>query len=123
MKISRGKSTGSGPRIGSVSGKKADSPLGQSSDQDRLDGAEPAIGVSLSDTSQLVSSARSAMGQIPEIRVEKVQDLKLSVDEGSYHVESQVVAKRMVDESLRESARFFDQTQLRSDPETDKPLG
>ena len=122
MKISRGKSTGSGQRLSGVSGKKTDPQAGQKSDQDRVDGTEPAIGVSLSDTSQLVSAAKASLAQLPDVRMEKVSDLKLSVDDGSYHVESQVVAKRMVDEALRESARFIDKPRP-GDKDGDTPSG
>jgi anti-sigma28 factor (negative regulator of flagellin synthesis) len=42
---------------------------------------------------------------LPDVRLEKVEALKPKVDDGTYHVESHEIAKRMVDESLRESAR------------------
>lgn len=39
-----------------------------------------------------------------DVRIDRVQEIRLAVDEGSYQVESRVLAKRMVDEAVRESA-------------------
>lgn len=66
---------------------------------------EKATDVEISSSSREVTKARAVLAAFPDVRVEKVAEIKPLVDEGSYKVESQVVAKKMVDTSLRESAR------------------
>jgi len=65
-----------------------------------------AANVHLSNAMQEVDKARQAIQAMPDVRVEKINELKPIVDEGSYHVESKVLAKKMVDTSLRESAQL-----------------
>ena len=73
---------------------------------EKVEAAQPGVGVSLSDTTQAIASAKTAIAAMPDVRVDKVDEIKLSVDEGSYQVESRTVAERMVNESLRESAHL-----------------
>jgi len=67
--------------------------------------SENAVSVDLSESSRNVTRAREAIAVLPEIRVEKVAELKEAIEDGSYQVESEKVARKMVDEALRESAR------------------
>jgi flagellar biosynthesis anti-sigma factor FlgM len=60
--------------------------------------------VSLSSASQVVASAKAAISAMSDVRIERVTEIRLAIDDGTYQVESQALAKRMVDESLRESA-------------------
>lgn len=64
----------------------------------------PASEVELSSSMQEIESAKEAFAGISDIRVEKVEEIKPRVEDGSYKVESQVVAKKMVDSAIRESA-------------------
>lgn len=61
----------------------------------------------------MLSAARAAIDHIPDVRHDKIDALQSSVNDGTYHVDSEVVAKRMVDESLRESARFVGKNERR----------
>ncbi len=63
-----------------------------------------AVNVDLSESSKGLRQARVILANVPEVRSEKVAELKDAVDSGSYQVESEKVARKMVDESLRESA-------------------
>lgn len=102
MKISGRKPT-SGPS--STSGPASKKSGQDGADKvDRSDAAEPSVGVDLSPTSQVVSSARAAIDAMPDVRMDRVSEIRLSVDDGSYQVQSEELARRMVDESLRESA-------------------
>ena len=64
----------------------------------------PASEVELSTSLQEIESAKEAFAGISDVRVERVQEIKPRVDDGSYKVQSEVVAKKMVDSALRESA-------------------
>lgn len=111
MKVSRGKTSGSTPSVsGARAAKRAESKgeEAMSAKTDKLENVEPAIGVSLSDTSFQVGEARRQIDAIPDIRASKVDEIRLSVDEGSYKIEGHKVAKKIVDESLRQSARFIE---------------
>ena len=63
-----------------------------------------ATDVNLSPALQEVDRARKAASSLPDVPAEVVQELKPVVDNGSYRRESKVIAKKMVDTSLRESA-------------------
>ena len=65
-----------------------------------------AANVHLSNAMQEVDKARQAMQAMADVRVEKINELKPIVEDGSYHVESKVLAKKIVDASLRESAQL-----------------
>ena len=100
MKISGRKSVGGATPI-TGSQRVANKP--------KVDGAaniDPrATDVRISSTAGEIDRVKQAVLDVPEVRVEKVQEIKPMVDDGSYQVESGVIAKKMVDESLRESAR------------------
>ncbi len=78
------------------------------SDASKADAASridsPASEVELSLSTQGIESAKEALGAMSNVRVERVQEIKPRVDDGSYKVESEVVAKKMVDSALLESA-------------------
>ena len=59
--------------------------------------------VELSASSREVDKAKSLLEAMPDIRAEKVQEIKPLVENGSYKVASARVAKKMVDSALRES--------------------
>lgn len=65
----------------------------------------PAADVEISVSTREVDRARQILAVIPDVRIERVEEIKPSVDDGSYRVESKVLAKKMVNTSLRESAQ------------------
>jgi flagellar biosynthesis anti-sigma factor FlgM len=88
---------GSVGRVSRVTGprkKEAPAPVSEAAD------------VELSASLQEIDRAREALAILPDVRVEKVEGVKPLVDDGSYKVESEVLAKRIVDTSLRESAQL-----------------
>lgn len=89
--------------VGTAGGKKQSSKADSSPDSTKN---ESSGGISISETSQVVSSAKKAIEALPDVRVGKVTETQLAIDDGSYAVESQKLAKHMVDESLRESVRL-----------------
>jgi len=85
---------GSVGRVSRVTGprkKEAPAPVSEAAD------------VELSASLQEIDRAREALAILPD---EKVEGVKPLVDDGSYKVESEVLAKRIVDTSLRESAQL-----------------
>ena len=58
--------------------------------------------VSLSKDAQNIQLAKSAVEAAPEIREEAVQDIKKSVDDGSYTVDSNRIADKMVGSNIDE---------------------
>jgi flagellar biosynthesis anti-sigma factor FlgM len=74
---------------------------------DRMERVEErAADVELSSGLREVEKAVETVKTMSDVRVEKVEELKPLVDDGSYKVESRVLAKRIVDSSLRESAHM-----------------
>jgi len=65
----------------------------------------PAADVEISGSTREVDRAREVLAAVPDVRIERVEEIKPLVDDGSYKVESKVLAKKMVDTSLRESAQ------------------
>ena len=65
---------------------------------------EPAADVELSESLAEVNTAKTALAAMPDVRTEKIEAIKPRIEDGSYEVDSKVVAKKMVDSSLRESA-------------------
>jgi flagellar biosynthesis anti-sigma factor FlgM len=64
----------------------------------------PATDVELSETTREVAHAAEQVAGLPDVRIEKIEALKPRIEDGSYKIESKVVAKRMGDAALRESA-------------------
>ena len=77
----------------------------------RADGASAAgpssgdIDVSISGRAAEVQQAKEIVHSLPDMRVELVTALQDEVDSGRYERSSQVIAKKMVNEALRESVR------------------
>jgi flagellar biosynthesis anti-sigma factor FlgM len=103
MKISRRNGTGNVGPLG---------PLGGGAPRaNRADSTSPAIGgsselnVSISPRAAEVQQAQAALQSLPDTRVELVSALQSEIDSGTYQRDSHVIAKRMVNEALRESLR------------------
>lgn len=58
--------------------------------------------VDLTSTQQL-KKLREAVQSMPAVRAGKVEDLKGAIEEGSYYVESERLAKKVVDDVLAEA--------------------
>lgn len=57
--------------------------------------------VEISEHAQLMKQASEIARNTPDIRRDKVEMLKKSIQDGTYHVESSKIADRLVDEHLR----------------------
>ncbi len=57
--------------------------------------------VEISDTAQLMKQASEIAKSAPDVRQERVNSLKKSIQDGTYQVDSRAVADRLVDEHLR----------------------
>ncbi len=58
--------------------------------------------LAISDQGRFVSEAHRALDALPEIRVEKVGKIQAAMDDGSYQVEGERVAEKMVTDAVRE---------------------
>jgi flagellar biosynthesis anti-sigma factor FlgM len=61
--------------------------------------------VSISPQVETVSQAREVVATLPETRIHLVQGIQIEVEEGRYSRDSNVIAKKMINEALRESVR------------------
>jgi flagellar biosynthesis anti-sigma factor FlgM len=101
MRISRRNQTG---KVGPVS-----SPGGGPAKADKTDSAAPAgpggsgLEVSISDKANEVQQAQAAVKNMPDVRVKVVAAIQGEIDQGTYKRDSKKIAKRMVNEALRES--------------------
>lgn len=57
------------------------------------------------DDSRSIERYRGEVEKLPDVREEKVDDLRDAVEKGDYHVESEKIAKRVVDEALKEAVQ------------------
>lgn len=56
-------------------------------------------------TPRSIHRYREELDGFPDVREDKVDDLRDAVENGDYYVESEKIAKRVVDEALKEAAR------------------
>lgn len=62
--------------------------------------AAPEEKVNLSTKARDIQQLRDAVNQLPDVREDKVRELKDKVDKGAYDVNGQKIADKMVSESL-----------------------
>ena len=62
--------------------------------------AAPEEKVNLSTKARDIQQLRDAVSQLPDVREDKVRELKDKVDKGAYDVNGQKIAEKMVSESL-----------------------
>jgi negative regulator of flagellin synthesis FlgM len=62
--------------------------------------AAPEEKVNLSTKARDIQQLRDAVNQLPDVREDKVRELKDKVDKGAYDVNGQKIAEKMVSESL-----------------------
>jgi len=69
-----------------------------------VQGDKPAVipqeKVDISDKAREIQQTTNAMNEIPDVREEKVQALKSQIDNGTYNVSGEELAKKLVGESL-----------------------
>lgn len=56
--------------------------------------------VIISDTAKRIQEARAQLETIPDIRSEKVSEIKRSIQDGTYKIEPDKIADKMIRESL-----------------------
>ena len=56
--------------------------------------------VSLSAKGMDIQQARKAINNLPDVRTEKVEDLRTRIEQGTYHVNGEDIAEKMIGESL-----------------------
>jgi negative regulator of flagellin synthesis FlgM len=62
--------------------------------------SSPEEKVNLSTTARDIQKLKNLINQLPDVRSEKVENLKKQVEQGTYKVDSEKVAGKMVGESL-----------------------
>jgi len=62
--------------------------------------AIPQEKVDLSDTAREIQQMKNALNEIPEVRESKVAALKTQIDNGTYNINGEEVAKKIVGESF-----------------------
>jgi negative regulator of flagellin synthesis FlgM len=70
------------------------------SDKPVNENAAPREKVNLSATARDIQKLRNVIAELPDIREEKVQDLKSRIEKGNYNVSGDQIAEKMVGESL-----------------------
>ena len=56
--------------------------------------------VVLSDTAKAVQEAKTQLDSIPEVREDKVAELKEQIENGTYEVDSEKLAEKMITDSI-----------------------
>jgi negative regulator of flagellin synthesis FlgM len=73
----------------------------QNESNPKVDGsAAPEEKVNLSTKARDIQQLKDAVSQLPDVREDKVRELKDQVDRGAYDVNGQKIAEKMVSESL-----------------------
>lgn len=82
----------------------ATSAVGRQRKAESAGGAAPGAGSSfaVSERGRLFSEASKIADSIPDIRTEKVEEVRDALERGTYRVEGRKVADKMVDAALRE---------------------
>lgn len=63
----------------------------------------PGVNTEISQKSKELANAKSIASETPDVREDRVADLKKKISEGSYQVDSEAVADRLVDDHMRMS--------------------
>lgn len=100
MKISGRKSVS---QSGGLSGSR---PSRQQEKADGIQRVEQAADVEFSESVQELEKARELLNAMPDVRAEKIAAIKPLVEQGSYQVSGKKTARKIVNQSLRESARL-----------------
>jgi negative regulator of flagellin synthesis FlgM len=74
--------------------------VGQSAERTAKPAAVPEEKVALSNQSKDLVNIKKAVDQLPEIREEKVREIRTQIEKGAYHIQSDKIAEKMINESL-----------------------
>jgi len=74
--------------------------VGQSVDKPATAAVAPEEKVDLSTKVKDLLQIKNTVAQLPEIREEKVQELKIKIEKGAYNINSGKIAEKMIGESL-----------------------
>lgn len=81
----------------------------QSEQQERVDRdkiePESVPELNLSDDVNLVQAVTNEVRELPDVRAERVRELKALVESGNYHVESKAVAEAIVKRAIADKLR------------------
>jgi len=80
--------------------QKSDNPAVSSDKQAMSAAIKPEEKVDLSTKAKDIQQAKNALNSLPEIREEKVQEIKAQVEKGTYNVNAEKIADKMVKESI-----------------------
>lgn len=69
-------------------------------EMEKTSASSPSSKVELSESAQLIQKAIELTKTAPETRTEKIASLKASIKDGSYKVETQKIADKLVDEHV-----------------------
>jgi negative regulator of flagellin synthesis FlgM len=72
----------------------------QAMDKPATSAVAPEEKVDLSSRSKDLLQIKNAVDQLPEIREEKIQELKVQIEKGTYNINGGQIAEKMVGESL-----------------------
>jgi negative regulator of flagellin synthesis FlgM len=77
--------------------ERAASEFAPKADSDRVRPASDSV--EISDQSRQLSRARQAVDEAPEVRSEKVADIKKRIEDGTYTVSPQLLARKLMEGS------------------------
>ena len=61
--------------------------------------------IEISSTSRQVSQLKGTVANLPDVRMDRIDGIKDQVEDGTYHVETEKLAKVVVDEALEDALR------------------
>lgn len=100
------------PKLTSVTSKEAVSgPQPAKPEQPKVEHGQEGEKVSLSDHGKTAQLIQSAIESTPDVREEKVADIKKAIDEGTYEIDSRKVAEGMLREEAVDSMLLKDMFQ------------
>jgi negative regulator of flagellin synthesis FlgM len=99
------------PNPGLTSELSSDTAVAKTKATDKLKGSVPSTGgassaaasgsnVEISDTARMLQKANDIVRQMPDIRADRISELRKKIGDGSYKIDSAAIADRLVDEHL-----------------------
>ena len=80
--------------------QRSENPTVNSDKQVTNAAAKPEEKVDLSTKAKEIQQAKVEVAKLPDVREEKVQEIKSQVDKGTYNVSGEKIADKMVNESI-----------------------
>src|SRR5579872_1309242 len=84
--------------VQSTDATQSNSPRASKSHHHHQTHSQAADSVNLSDDAKSLSAARDAVQNTPDVRDQKVADIKQQISDGTYSVSSRVLARKMLDQ-------------------------